>query len=204
VETHIASYEPYAVTVQTMSLTAQLPQDPSVSGRSSVAASNGFFEDRRGSHKPRTHNNREGNMSQKAENQKKPEEVKNDIRMIQKIMLRDIARENEDLRVRVFDAEHLSVAVMCVPAGRVIEERVGAVDQLYMVHRGEGRILVGDESTKLDKGDAVLVPAGKRHSLIADDDHDLKLVTVESANHDYHPMLVKDSKSLVDISGVNH
>ncbi len=110
---------------------------------------------------------------------------------IKKLNIKSISKENEDLRHWVLRGETLGVAVMCVPVGNVIEERVFDADQLYFATKGEGRIVIDTHSIAMEKGDMVLVPAHQKHTLIADDEEDLKLVLIEPVLHDRHPIPFK-------------
>jgi quercetin dioxygenase-like cupin family protein len=112
--------------------------------------------------------------------------------------IQSIAKKNHELRAHQFDSANFTICVMRVPAGQTIEERRLDVEKIYYATKGEGTMTVAGEKFDLDKGELVVVPAGATHTLAADDDDDLKLVTFEPLVRDMHPMVVSKAADRTD------
>jgi len=59
--------------------------------------------------------------------------------------------------------EFLAYAIL--PAGNTIEEHIDEVEEIYLILKGKGLMVVGDEERKVGEWDAIWLPAGKPHSL---------------------------------------
>lgn len=96
------------------------------------------------------------------------------------------AIDNENFRKVIETGEHTQVVVMSIPPdGEIGEEIHEDNDQLLMVVSGEARLLLGDEETEFEEGDAVLVPAGINHNVMNAGNDSLKIITTYSPPH--HP-----------------
>lgn len=94
------------------------------------------------------------------------------------------AIENENFRQVIETGEHTQVVVMSIPPdGEIGEEIHEDNDQLLLLIEGEGRLLLGDEETEFDVGDAVLVPAGINHNVMNAGADSLKIITTYSPPH---------------------
>lgn len=96
------------------------------------------------------------------------------------------ASDNENFRKVLETGEHTQVVVMSIPPdGEIGEEVHEDNDQLLIVVSGEARLLLGDEETEFEEGDAVLVPAGVNHNVMNAGNDSLKIITTYSPPH--HP-----------------
>jgi len=57
------------------------------------------------------------------------------------------------------------LAYATLQPGKIIEEHVDPVEEIYHIYRGAGHIKVGDEVREVKEGDSVWIPAGAPHAL---------------------------------------
>ena len=57
------------------------------------------------------------------------------------------------------------LAIARLEGGKILEEHVDPMEEIYFILSGEGEMTVDDESRHVGPGDAVWVPAGSGHSL---------------------------------------
>lgn len=94
------------------------------------------------------------------------------------------AIDNDNFRKVIETGEHTQVVVMSIPPdGEIGEEVHDDNDQLLLVVEGEARLLLGEEETEFEVGDAVLVPAGVNHNVMNAGNDSLKLITTYSPPH---------------------
>ena len=95
--------------------------------------------------------------------------------------IRRLARENEDFRREVMTGPHSQVVIMSVePGGEIGEEVHDDVDQVLVFVEGTGEAVLGGDTSGVEPGDLVFVPAGTRHNFVNRGDTALKLYTVYS------------------------
>ncbi len=98
-----------------------------------------------------------------------------------KIDIRRLARENEDFRREVMTGPHSQVVLMSVEPGSEIGEEVHEdVDQVLVFVDGTGEAILDGQTSGVEPGDLVFVPAGTRHNFVTRGDAPLKLYTVYS------------------------
>jgi mannose-6-phosphate isomerase-like protein (cupin superfamily) len=91
------------------------------------------------------------------------------------------ARDNDDFRREVMTGPHSQVVLMSVePGGEIGEEVHDDVDQVLVFVDGTGEAVLGGDSSSVEPGDLVFVPAGTRHNFVNRGDTALKLYTVYS------------------------
>jgi mannose-6-phosphate isomerase-like protein (cupin superfamily) len=89
------------------------------------------------------------------------------------------ARDSADFRRVLATTEHTQLVVMTLPPGGEIGEEVHlGIDQTLLVVDGSGRAVLDGEPTPIGPGHVVVVPAGTRHNIVADDPLPMHLVTV--------------------------
>ena len=86
--------------------------------------------------------------------------------------------ENADFRRVLYTGKNLQLVLMTLPAGcdigaEVHEDR----DQFFRIEEGSGRVEIDGVSHDIADDDAVIVPAGARHNVIAGPEG-LKLYTI--------------------------
>ena len=95
--------------------------------------------------------------------------------------IRRLARENEDFRREVITGPHSQVVLMSVEPGSEIGDEVHEdVDQVLVFVDGTGEAVVDGQTSGVEPGDMVFVPAGTRHNFVNRGDAPLKLYTVYS------------------------
>jgi mannose-6-phosphate isomerase-like protein (cupin superfamily) len=95
--------------------------------------------------------------------------------------IRRLARENEDFRREVMTGPHSQVVLMSVAPGSEIGEEVhDDVDQVLVFVEGTGEAVLEGDTSGVEPGHLVFVPAGTRHNFVNRGDTALKLYTVYS------------------------
>jgi len=100
----------------------------------------------------------------------------------------DVEREtkkNDAFRKVIFTGPHAQLVLMSLPPGGDIGAEVHEdLDQFIRVEAGRGEAVLGGTKYPLRDGDAVVVPAGTRHNVVAGK-RGLKLYTVYTSKQ--HP-----------------
>ncbi len=98
-----------------------------------------------------------------------------------KAYIQRLARDNDDFRREVMTGPHSQVVLMSVAVGSEIGEEVHEdVDQVLVFVDGIGEAVLEGDSSAVEPGDLVFVPAGTRHNFVNRGDTALKLYTVYS------------------------
>jgi len=93
--------------------------------------------------------------------------------------IRDLTKSNKNFRQVLYTGHHLQLVLMSIKKGNEIGEEVHADhDQFFRVEKGRGEVQIGDDTHKLRRGDAVVVPAGTRHNIVNTGKKALKLYTI--------------------------
>lgn len=72
------------------------------------------------------------------------------------------------------------LAIATLPAGNTIESHVDPMEEIYFVVSGTGVMGVGGEEREVGPGDAVWVPAGDPHGLLATGEEPCVVLVVAS------------------------
>ena len=91
-----------------------------------------------------------------------------------------LAKRNRSFRKVFSTTDHAQVLVMSLQPGEDVGEQIHFSDQLLMVIKGDGQVVIEGMSSDLGPGDLVHVPGGTRHDIRAANDTKLKLVMVYS------------------------
>lgn len=93
--------------------------------------------------------------------------------------IRKMAKDNDDFRRVIVTNQHSQVVLMCLRAGEDIgEETHAGVDQLLVLVKGEGEVVLDGDRQEVGKGSMVVVPAGTRHNLVNTGGGSLHLYTI--------------------------
>ena len=57
------------------------------------------------------------------------------------------------------------LACATLQPGKIIEEHIDPVEEIYHIYRGSGHMKVGDEVREVKEGDSIWIPAGAPHAL---------------------------------------
>ena len=74
-------------------------------------------------------------------------------------------------------APDLSVGTYCIPVGGKDGQEPHSEDEVYVVVRGQGRLITASAEAEVGPGSVVYVPAGERHEFV-DVSDDLSVVVV--------------------------
>jgi len=110
---------------------------------------------------------------------------------VRKVNVRDVPSEpfiGRDVRALIgagtpIPARELSMVVTTIPAGgiqRPVHAHMG-FDEVIYVTQGQGVIWVDEETAPINPGDAILIPAGAKHTLKNTSDRALILVCAFSS-----------------------
>jgi mannose-6-phosphate isomerase-like protein (cupin superfamily) len=94
-----------------------------------------------------------------------------------------LARHNTSFRRVLSTGPHSQIVAMSLAPGEDLGEEVHFADQLFIVEKGEGEVIVEGMSTALKKGELVHVPGGVHHNVVASADETLKLIVVYAPAH---------------------
>lgn len=94
--------------------------------------------------------------------------------------------ENEDFRRVLYTGENMQLVVMTLKPGEDIGmETHPDIDQFFRFDEGKGKAIINGNEYPLEDGDAIIIPAGAEHNIIADPEVSLKMYTVYAPpNHD--------------------
>lgn len=94
-----------------------------------------------------------------------------------------LTTENENFRKVLYTAEHCQLVLMSLLPGEEIGMEVHEDnDQFFRFEKGSGKVIINDTEDKVVGGDAVIVPSGSKHNVVAGDEG-LKLYTIYSPAH---------------------
>jgi len=90
-----------------------------------------------------------------------------------------VAEQSADFRRVLWTGEHTQLVIMTIPPGGEIGEEVHEdIDQILSFVSGTGEAQVSGQKRKVQQGDLVVVPAGKKHNFVNTGPLPLVLYTV--------------------------
>jgi len=94
--------------------------------------------------------------------------------------------KNKDFRRVLYTGKNLQLVVMTLKPGEEIGmETHPDIDQFFRFDEGKGKAIINGNEYSLKDGDAIIIPAGAEHNIIADPKVALKMYTVYAPpNHD--------------------
>lgn len=105
-----------------------------------------------------------------------------------------LTTENENFRKVLYTGEHCQLVLMSLLAGEEIGMEVHPDnDQFFRFEKGNGKVIINETEYEVVDGDAVVVPCGSNHNVIAGDDG-LKMYTLYSPAH-HKDGIVRTTKS---------
>ncbi|HNU95657.1 MAG TPA: cupin domain-containing protein [Candidatus Paceibacterota bacterium] len=91
--------------------------------------------------------------------------------------------ENDNFREVLYTGGHLQLVLMSLLPNEEIGLEVHEEnDQFFRFEDGEGKVIINETEYKVADGDAVIVPSGARHNVIAGE-KGLKLYTIYAPAH---------------------
>jgi mannose-6-phosphate isomerase-like protein (cupin superfamily) len=90
-----------------------------------------------------------------------------------------LTEENFAFRHVLYTGHHLQLVLMALKPGEDIGmETHNTHDQFFRIEKGHGKIVIDGTTSKVQGGDAIIVPAGALHNLINTGDKPLRLYTL--------------------------
>jgi mannose-6-phosphate isomerase-like protein (cupin superfamily) len=90
-----------------------------------------------------------------------------------------LTEDNTHFRRVLYTGHNLQLVLMAIPAGEQIGEEVhDDRDQFFRIEAGEGEVVIDGVSHRVKADDAIIVPQGARHNVIARGNSALKLYTI--------------------------
>lgn len=97
--------------------------------------------------------------------------------------IEDLTTENENFRKVLYTGEHCQLVLMSLLPNEEIGMEVHEEnDQFFRFEKGSGKVIINETEYEVKDGDAVIVPSGSKHNVIAGGDG-LKLYTIYSPAH---------------------
>jgi mannose-6-phosphate isomerase-like protein (cupin superfamily) len=102
--------------------------------------------------------------------------------------------ENNNFREVLYTGEHSQLVLMSLQAGEEIGMEVHSDnDQFFRFEKGNGKVIINETEYEVVDGDAVIVPSGSKHNVIAGESG-LKMYTLYSPAH-HKDGIVRATKS---------
>jgi len=97
--------------------------------------------------------------------------------------IESLTEQNDNFRKVLYTGEHSQLVLMSLPANEDIGMEVHPDnDQFFRFEFGSGRVIINETEYQIKDGDAVIVPAGANHNVIAGI-NGLKMYTIYSPAH---------------------
>lgn len=97
--------------------------------------------------------------------------------------IEELTTSNENFRKVLYTGKNSQLVLMSLLPGEDIGMEVHEEnDQFFRFDSGEGKVIIDDTEYEVKDGDAVVVPAGANHNVIAGE-NGLKLYTIYSPAH---------------------
>lgn len=94
-----------------------------------------------------------------------------------------LTTSNDNFREVLYTGEHCQLVLMSLLPGEEIGMEVHPDnDQFFRFEKGEGKVIINETEYMVEDGDAVIVPSGSKHNVIAGS-NGLKLYTLYSPAH---------------------
>jgi mannose-6-phosphate isomerase-like protein (cupin superfamily) len=108
--------------------------------------------------------------------------------------IEDLTKENNNFRKVLYTGEHSQLVLMSLlPNEEIGMEVHEGNDQFFRFDAGSGKVIINDTEYGVMDGDAVVVPSGAKHNVIAGE-NGLKLYTIYSPAH-HKDGIVRTTKS---------
>jgi len=100
-----------------------------------------------------------------------------------KTNIEKLTEENDNFRKVLYTAEHCQLVLMSLLPNQDIGMEVHTDnDQFFRFEKGSGKVIINETEYDVVDGDAVIVPSGSKHNVIAGVDG-LRLYTIYSPAH---------------------
>lgn len=97
--------------------------------------------------------------------------------------IEELTTSNENFRKVLYTGEHCQLVLMSLKPNEDIGMEIHEEnDQFFRFEAGEGKVIINETEYNVKDGDAVIVPSGSQHNVIAGESG-LKLYTIYSPAH---------------------
>lgn len=97
--------------------------------------------------------------------------------------IEELTTSNENFRKVLYTGEHCQLVLMSLSSGEDIGMEIHKDnDQFFRFEEGEGKVIINETEYDVKDGDAVIVPCGSKHNVIAGE-NGLKMYTIYSPAH---------------------
>lgn len=94
------------------------------------------------------------------------------------------AESNRDFRRVLYTGKHMQLVLMALGPGEEIGAEVHEdTDQFFRVEAGTGEVTIDGHTARIERGVAIVVPAGARHNVRNTGEESLKLYTLYAPPH---------------------
>ena len=113
--------------------------------------------------------------------------------------IESLTTENSNFRKVLYTGAHCQLVLMSLNANEEIGMEVHPDnDQFFRFEAGEGKVIINETEYEVKDGDAVIVPSGANHNVIAGE-KGLKLYTIYSPAH-HKDGIVRETKAIAEAS----
>jgi len=114
--------------------------------------------------------------------------------------IENLTTSNENFRKVLYTGAHCQLVLMSLLPNEEIGSEVHEEnDQFFRFEAGEGKVIINETTYEVKDGDAVIVPCGAKHNVIAGE-NGLKLYTIYSPAH-HKDGIVRATKALAEADG---
>jgi mannose-6-phosphate isomerase-like protein (cupin superfamily) len=114
--------------------------------------------------------------------------------------IENLTTDNNNFRKVLYTGEHCQLVLMSLLPNEDIGMEVhNDNDQFFRFEKGTGKVIINDTEYDVADGDAVVVPSGANHNVIAGSDG-LKLYTIYSPAH-HQDGVVRATKAEAEANG---
>jgi len=111
-----------------------------------------------------------------------------------------LTEENDNFRKVLYTGEHSQLVLMSLPANEDIGMEIHADnDQFFRFESGDGKVIINETEYDVKDGDAIIVPSGANHNVIAGI-NGLKMYTIYSPAH-HKDGIVRTTKAEAESNG---
>jgi mannose-6-phosphate isomerase-like protein (cupin superfamily) len=108
--------------------------------------------------------------------------------------IEELTKGNINFRKVLYTGEHCQLVLMSLLANEEIGMEVHEDnDQFFRFENGSGKVIINETEYDVTDGDAVVVPSGSKHNVVAGD-NGLKLYTIYSPAH-HKDGIIRSTKS---------
>lgn len=116
--------------------------------------------------------------------------------------IEDLTTNNNNFRKVLYTGEHCQLVLMSLLAGEEIGMEVHEDnDQFFRFEKGSGKVIINETEYIVKDGDAVVVPCGSNHNVIAGNEG-LKMYTIYSPAH-HKDGIVRVTKKEAEENGID-